>query len=73
MTAYELAIKLEMRSINYTYHGFYNKEAAALLRKQAKQIEVLEAKFVELENASLDLCNKVEKAIKIESYVAKTI
>jgi len=41
----ELADKLEERSSNYTYHGHYNKEAASMLRQQAKEIKALKQRL----------------------------
>ena len=43
----ELADKLEERSSNYTYHGHYNKEAASMLRQQAKEIDRLKQHWSE--------------------------
>ena len=41
MTANEMADELEKRTDQYLYHGFYNKQAASILRQQAKEIEEL--------------------------------
>jgi hypothetical protein len=46
MTANELADMLEQKSVNYTYHGFYNKQAATMLRQQA-ELQTLVKSFFE--------------------------
>jgi hypothetical protein len=46
----ELADKLEERSSNYTYHGHYNKEAASMLRQQAREIKALKELIIKLRN-----------------------
>jgi histidinol-phosphate/aromatic aminotransferase/cobyric acid decarboxylase-like protein len=47
MTANELADALEQRNVNYTYDGFYNKQAATMLRQQAEEIEELKERLEE--------------------------
>jgi hypothetical protein len=53
----ELADKLEERSSNYTYHGHYNKEAASMLRQQAKEIKALK----EIINNGVSLVKKASE------------
>jgi hypothetical protein len=53
----ELADKLEERSSKYTYHGHYNKEAASMLRQQAKEIKALK----EIINNGVSLVKKASE------------
>jgi hypothetical protein len=57
MTANEIADELEKRTDQYLYYGFYNKEAASILRQQVTKIEELKLENKLLRWTLLDIRN----------------
>jgi uncharacterized protein with von Willebrand factor type A (vWA) domain len=71
MTANELADALEQRNVNYTYDGFYNKQAATMLRQQEAAL-LAEQKHNEMLMAEIEQLKK-ELALQKLSDIGQEI